>query len=321
MGKKKKNKHKIKVNSDTGSAPLSIEEKLSREVETFFSDEKIKKRINKVLENLRAYLQDEKINLYITEFIENNKEQLKNVNIDELKNTIKNRIIYARNQYSENYLKQLFKEELRYSNKDIKEALNDALKKYENYDEAAMKNEIQRMAEEITRIFLAELEKNKHLEEIKKEYEKQKKLAEEYLDLSRRLKKDYENLKKRTDKEMQKLAEYATEQVIKDLLPVLDDFYTALKKEQNSRWENIDEIFRGFELIYAKLLSILQKHGLSIIEPVNQKFDYNLHEAVSTVERDDVEPDTIVDQISLGYKLKDKVLKPALVIVAKKKTS
>ncbi|EHR33238.1 nucleotide exchange factor GrpE [Helcococcus kunzii] len=130
-----------------------------------------------------------------------------------------------------------------------------------------------------------------------------------------RLQADFSNYKRRVEKEKADIHKYAAESIITKLLPVLDNFDRAFKEVQEEDKE--DAFTKGIELIRQDLDKILVQEGLEVIESDNQKFDANLHHAVFMEENDEVESEHIIETFQKGYKLKDKVIRPAMVKVSK----
>lgn len=122
---------------------------------------------------------------------------------------------------------------------------------------------------------------------------------------------DFDNLRKRTEREKADFARYATSGVLKDMLPVLDNFDRALEHSQAD-----DEFHKGVELIYKQLYDVLKKHGLKPIDEVGVHFDPNIHEAVVREEDASVPSHTVTAILQKGYFLHDRLLRPALVKVA-----
>jgi molecular chaperone GrpE len=130
-----------------------------------------------------------------------------------------------------------------------------------------------------------------------------------------RLAAEFENYKKRTSREYSRLVETAESSLILELLQVVDDFKRALKHDDNDKVN-----FRqGIELIANKLEEILSRRGVREIEAMGKQFDPNFHEAIMQVEIEDKEDGIIVEEVQSGYFLNDRVLRPAKVVVAKKK--
>ena len=125
---------------------------------------------------------------------------------------------------------------------------------------------------------------------------------------------DFENFKKRKEAEVDQFKQYANEKLILEFLPVVDSFDRAFEQAGTGQGE---EMLSGFQLIHKQFLSILDKLGVSPFDSLNQPFDPNLHMAVSQEEREDVESNMIVREFQKGYKLHDRVIRPAMVVVCK----
>ncbi|MDD2420640.1 MAG: nucleotide exchange factor GrpE [Heliobacteriaceae bacterium] len=158
-------------------------------------------------------------------------------------------------------------------------------------------------------MFLEEVAKDREtLEETKKE------LAA-FENRYARLQADFDNYKRRTRQEKEELARFAAEGVISNLLPVLDNFERALAVEKT---EGIAGLYDGVEMIYRQLLAVLAQEGLQPMVSVGQEFDPNLHDAVTYGEATaEFADDTVMTEIKKGYLLKDKVIRHAIVRVAK----
>lgn len=138
--------------------------------------------------------------------------------------------------------------------------------------------------------------------------------AEEYLDSLQRERASFQNYKKRVEAERLAQAERMRGEILIKLLPVLDDFYRALEAvpaEERDSW------YEGVVLIQRKLERFLEEQGVTEIPALGQRFDPNYHEAVGVEENTDAEPDTIVEVVQRGYQQRDRVLRPALVRVAR----
>ena len=129
-----------------------------------------------------------------------------------------------------------------------------------------------------------------------------------------RLYSEFDNYRKRTIKERLELSKTASEEVIIDLLPVLDDFDRALKSTENI--ENCDPVKEGMKLIYNKLYGVLDKRGLKPIESIGTPFDTDFHEAITYIPAPSEElKNKVVDEIQKGYKLHDKVIRYTKVVI------
>lgn len=124
---------------------------------------------------------------------------------------------------------------------------------------------------------------------------------------------EIENLRKRTQREKEEFRQYANEELIRALLPVLDSFERALKH----RDANLPEtLFQGMEIIYRQLQEVLAQAGLVRIESEGKLFDPHLHQAIETVEAPERRDQEIVEELQRGYRLRHRLLRPAIVKVA-----
>ncbi len=136
----------------------------------------------------------------------------------------------------------------------------------------------------------------------------------ELLDRLVRLKADFENFRKRMVREQTRILETAAADIVKKLLPVLDDLERALN---NSNPDQGSDAFRqGVEMVYKKLIETLKKEGLEEISPEGQIFDPHHHEAMMVVERDDCPEGTITEVVNKGYRFRGVLLRPAMVKVS-----
>ena len=139
--------------------------------------------------------------------------------------------------------------------------------------------------------------------------------AESYLDDLRRLQADFDNYRKRTLREQTARAASASQALVTRLLPVLDNFELAVSAAEQSR--DFDRMLKGVEMVFGELRLALEGEGLVKIEAEGKPFDPERHEAVIAVEQEDTEPGTVTDIVRTGYELRGKVLRPAMVKVAK----
>lgn len=126
---------------------------------------------------------------------------------------------------------------------------------------------------------------------------------------------ELDNFKKRTARERDEAVRLANEGLIKDLLPVIDNLERAVAHASGGG--NGKPLVEGVELVLRGLLDTLTKHGVVQISAIGQPFDPSKHEAMAQVESDDHEPNSIVEELQKGYILRDRLLRPALVSVAK----
>jgi molecular chaperone GrpE len=128
-----------------------------------------------------------------------------------------------------------------------------------------------------------------------------------------RVQADFDNFRKRSRQEKEELSQYATMRLIQELLPVIDNFQLAM----NAQTDDVDTLKKGIDMVWRQLQQILEKEGLFRMETVGQPFDPNVHEAVMQVEATEEFPSgTIVEELRSGYKLKEKVIRAAMVKVA-----
>ena len=150
------------------------------------------------------------------------------------------------------------------------------------------------------------------------ETEKLKAERDALLDRLARLQAEFDNARKRAVREQQEFREYAAADVIKNFLPILDSFERALKAggDSNSN-SNSNEFRNGIELIYRQFEDALQKIGVQPIVSVGQPFDPRVHEAVEMVDTIEVPDHHVLDELQRGYKYKERLLRPAMVRVAR----
>lgn len=128
---------------------------------------------------------------------------------------------------------------------------------------------------------------------------------------------EFDNFKKRAARERQDAIKFANESLLQKLLPVLDNFDAALTAAQTGKAETTQSLVTGVTMIQQQLRSTLIEAGLEEIEAAGKAFDPNLHEAVSQVETTEHPDGHVAQQLRRGYKLKERLLRPATVIVAK----
>jgi molecular chaperone GrpE len=129
---------------------------------------------------------------------------------------------------------------------------------------------------------------------------------------------DFDNFKKRAAREKQEAIRYANEGLLEKLVPVLDNFDAALAAAQTSSGDSAQSLQTGVAMIFQQLKKVLTESGLEEVDATGQIFDPNLHEAVSQQESKDVPEGNVLQQLRKGYKLRDRLLRPATVVVAKK---
>jgi molecular chaperone GrpE len=132
---------------------------------------------------------------------------------------------------------------------------------------------------------------------------------------------DFENFKKRAARERQEVSKYANESVLQKLIPVLDNFDMALAAAGNAQSGTLQQLQTGVNMIHQQLKTALAEAGLEEVDASNKMFDPNWHEAISQQESAEVPEGQVLQQVRKGYKLRDRLLRPASVVVAKKPAS
>jgi len=144
-------------------------------------------------------------------------------------------------------------------------------------------------------------------------YEKLKAEKDALYDRMLRKQAELENFRKRAQREKEDFLHHATADLIRALLPTLDGFERALKHRDA---DVPAQFYQGMELIYRDLLEVLSRAGLAPVETVGKTFDPHLHQAVETVEATNYRDQEIVEEFQRGYRLKQRLLRPAIVKVA-----
>jgi molecular chaperone GrpE len=150
----------------------------------------------------------------------------------------------------------------------------------------------------------------------REEFERLQKERDSLFDRLARLQAEFENFRKRNAREQAEFREYATAEAAKNFLPVLDNFNLALKinaSDQNLR--------QGVELIRKQMEEVLAKMGVEAIPAEGEQFDPRLHEAIEMVDTTEVPDHQIIEELQRGYRVKDRLLRPAMVRVARNATS
>jgi molecular chaperone GrpE len=126
-----------------------------------------------------------------------------------------------------------------------------------------------------------------------------------------RLQAEFDNFRKRSEKDRSEFAQYAGMEIVREILPVLDNFELALKADASGK-----DYVKGVEMIYDRMASTLKKMGLEPIDTTGAKFDPHVHQAVEKVQTEDAEDHTVLSDFQRGYRFKGKLLRPSMVKVA-----
>ena len=143
------------------------------------------------------------------------------------------------------------------------------------------------------------------------EYDQLKGERDQLVDRLARLQAEFENARKRTEREKIEYRDYATGAVVEQFLPVLDNFELALKSDGTAH-----QLRHGVELIVKQMEDVLRQLQVSPVAAVGEAFDPRVHEALGSVERDDLPDQHVAEEIRRGYKIRERLLRPAMVRVA-----
>ena len=162
-----------------------------------------------------------------------------------------------------------------------------------------------------------EEKKNKsteEMDELSKRVEELEKEVEENKDKILRKAAEFENYKRRTENDQLNLLKYTGETLIMKLLPAIDDFERSMQHMDDAK--DVKSIKEGLQLVYNKLMKILDEQGVKKIEAVGKPFDVDYHEALMQRKDESVPPHTVLDELEKGYMYKDKVVRHSKVIVS-----
>ena len=155
----------------------------------------------------------------------------------------------------------------------------------------------------------------KEIEELKKKLEQTEKEAKEYYDRLLREAADFENFKKRAAKDKEEWTKFANEDLIKAILPVIDNLERAVNHAEKVADTGV--MIEGVRLTIRQILQTLDRFGLAPFESVGKPFDPSMHEAMLVVESDEHQPNHVVEEFQKGYLLNNRLLRPATVSVSK----
>ena len=162
-----------------------------------------------------------------------------------------------------------------------------------------------------------EVSSDEKLEENKDGNNEESELQQKYDTLNQqyiRLAADFDNYRKRQEHEREELLKFGTENALKKMIEVLDNFERGQKALENV--DDCEKVKESFNLVHKQVIDVLTKLGLETIETEGKEFDPNFHDAVMQTPTSDKPEHTIINELQKGYKMGDKVLRPALVNVA-----
>ena len=151
---------------------------------------------------------------------------------------------------------------------------------------------------------------------LRKELEDCKSIEDDYVDRIKRLQADYDNYRKRTIKEHLEHIKRANKDLVSKILPIIDNFELAL--DAGLKLEKDDDFYRGIKMIHDKLIEVLEKENVTVIEPIGEEFDPKVCEAAVTEVVEDVDEGKVLEVLRKGYMIDDFVIRPAVVKVCKK---
>ena len=153
------------------------------------------------------------------------------------------------------------------------------------------------------------------IESLSQEVENQKQLAGEYLDRALRAQAEMDNLRKRTTRDIENAHKYALEKFISELLPVMDSMELGISASQDT--ENVQDLREGMDLTLKMLFACMEKFGIKVIDPQGEKFNPEQHEAISMLDVEGADTGTVTTVVQKGYELNGRLVRPAMVVVAK----
>lgn len=161
---------------------------------------------------------------------------------------------------------------------------------------------------------MKETNKEIKIEDLQKRIEELEKESNEWKEKFLRKAAEFENYKRRTENDQLNLINYAAESFIKKILPIVDDFERSLEHINDSN--DYEKLKEGVQLIYNKLVRVLDEQGVKKIEALGKPFDVHYHEALMQKADNSVPPHTVLEELEKGYLYKDKVIRHAKVVVS-----
>jgi len=141
--------------------------------------------------------------------------------------------------------------------------------------------------------------------------------ADKARDQALRAEAEMQNLRKRAERDVQNAHKFGIERLIQNLLPVLDSLEKAIETSLQAETPEDDPQLEGLKLCFKLFTDVFEKEGVHMLDPLGQAFDPNVHEALSMIENPDMEPNSVMAVIQKGYRLHERLVRPAMVIVSK----
>ena len=141
--------------------------------------------------------------------------------------------------------------------------------------------------------------------------------VEKYKDIALRAEAEMQNLRRRAERDVQNAHKYGIERLLQNLLPVLDSLEKAVEVSEAAASDDDDPQLEGIRLCSKLFVDVLTREGVEALDPLGEPFDPNLHEALSMIENPDLEPNSVMAVIQKGYRLNERLVRPAKVMVSK----
>ena len=129
-------------------------------------------------------------------------------------------------------------------------------------------------------------------------------------------KADLINYRKRKDEEVTRMLKFCNEDLIKQMLPILDNFERAINMDDNNLEDEVSKFLQGFKMIYCNMQNVMSNFDVVVIDGANKPFDPVYHNAIMLEQKEGVEPGMVIEVLQKGYIYKDKVIRPAMVKVS-----
>lgn len=194
--------------------------------------------------------------------------------------------------------------------REVQDVTNDETENVESNSDAAAQEAESESAENLE---LEELSRDQAISRLEAAEEESARARDDLL----RVQAEMQNLRRRTEQDIEKAHKFALERFASELLTVADNLERALAAGSESASEEVKAIHEGVELTHKSLLDAFRKFSLEPVDPHGEPFDPQLHQAMSIQENGEVEPETVIGVMQKGYTLHGRVLRPAMVIVAK----
>lgn len=197
---------------------------------------------------------------------------------------------------------------------EVKEEVKEEIKQEEKHEDCKCKENDKKCCHEHKK----HSHDNNKLKEKEAEIEKLKKELEESVKKVQYAQAELVNYRKRKDDEVASYKKYCNQDLITELIPIVDNFERAISLDDNNLTDELSKFLHGFKMMYASLTEVLKKFGVEEISRAGEVFDSNLEEALMTDNIDSVDDDIVTEVLLKGYKLKDRVIRPASVKINKK---